>query len=462
MTTETQKIKEQVIVEFTADKMLAVISFGEPKNDGDLLTLDEIKNALHEKGVVYGIKEDELQDIQLNHRYNYKYIIAQGKKPTEGTDGRIEFAFDVENLKELKPKINEDGTVDLKDLSAVKNVKKGDVLAKKIPAVFGEDGCNVLGQPIRPQRVKEARIPKGKNTRVLEDNLTLVADIDGKLEYDDHNIYINSVYTVYGDLDSSVGNIDFVGSVVIQGSINSGYTIKAGGTVEVKGPVDDAVIIAGEDIVLSYGIQGTEKSKLVAKGNVIAKFIQNANVEADGCVITEAIMHSTVTAGDSIRVEMGKGTIVGGNVGATNLIVAKSIGSPMGSVTAVQIGVPPTLYTEHKQLGEQLKAKKAQLDQVDQSVAYLITKGQLDQEKRMMLQKLSATRLPIVEEYETLRARHERIGETLKGVRDGLIKCTGTMYPGVQITVGSLVRYLDDKENNVVVRKVDGEIHIGI
>ena len=322
-----------------------------------------------------------------------------------------------------------------------------------------------MGQAIKPKKVKDARLPKGKNTRILEDNLTLVADIDGKLEYDEHNIYINSVYTVNGDLDSSIGNIDFVGSVVVHGSIHSGFSIKAGGTVEVKGPVDDAVIIAGEDIILSYGIQGTEKSKLVAKGNVIAKFIQNANVEAGGSVVTEAVLHSTVTAGDSVRAEIGKGTIVGGNVSATNLIVARSIGSPMGTVTALQIGVPPTIYTEHKQLGEELKNKKANLDKVDQSVAFLITKshgGRLDEEKRAMLQKLSATRQPIVEEYEALRARFEKIGEMLKGVREGIIKCTGTMYPGVQITVGSLIRYIDDKQNNVVIRKVDGEIHIGI
>ena len=464
MSADNEQIKECVCIEVTPDRMLGVISFTEPKNGGAKLTLDEVKKAIKDKGIIQGIKEDDLLEIYADHRYNYKYIIAQGKPATEGTDGSIEFAFDVEALKKFKPRENEDGTVDLKDLSAVKNVRQGDVLARRILAVPGQAGCNVLGQEVKPKKVKEARIPRGRNTTILEDQVTLVSEIDGKLEYDDHNIYVNSVYTIHGDLDSSIGNVDFVGSVVVHGSIHSGFSIKAGGSVEVKGPVDDAVIIAGEDIFLSYGIQGTEKSKLVAKGNIIAKFIQNANVEAGGNVIAEAILHSTVTAGDSIRAEMGKGTIVGGNVAATNIITARSIGSIMGTATALQIGVPPSIYAEHKQLLVEVKEKRESINKVDQSITFLMSKskdGQLDAQKRMMLQKFNATRQPIVEEYETLKARYDKLGDMLNNVKDGLIKGE-KIYPGVKITFGNLVKYIDDERTKVVVRKQDGDIYVGM
>ena len=465
MSADNEQIRESVCIEVTKDKMLGVISFQEPQNGGGKISLEEVNQAIKDKGIIQGIKEADLLEIYGEHKYNYKYIIAQGKQPTEGVDGRIEFNFDVKGLKQFKPKINDDGTVDLKDLSAVKNVRKGEILATRIPAIQGEDGYNVLGQAVRAKKVKEARIPKGRNTVVLADNVTLVADIDGKLEYDDHNIYINSVFTINGDVDSSIGNVDFVGSVVVQGSIHSGFTVKAGGSVEVKGPVDDAVIIAGEDIFLSYGIQGTEKSKLVAKGNIIAKFIQNANVEAGGNVITEAVLHSTVTAGDSIRAEIGKGTIVGGNVAATNMIVASSIGSPMGTVTAVQIGVPPSIYNEYRELTAEIKEKKDNLNKVDQSISFLMSKsngGQLDVQKRIMLQKLQSTRQPILDEYETLKARQDKLGEMLNSTQEGMIKCNGTIYPGVKVTLGNLIRYIDDEQMNCVVRKKDGEIYIGI
>lgn len=465
MADENGQVKESVCVEVSRDKMLGVISFTAPQNGGRKLTMDEVRLTIKDKGIVQGIKERDLEEIFKEHTYGYKYIIAQGKQPVDGTDGRIEFAFNVEELKQFKPKVNEDGTVNLKDLSAVKNVKVGEHLATKILGTPGEEGFNVQGQIIKAKRGKEARMPKGRNTKVLEDGVTLVAEIDGKLEYDDHNIYINSVYTVSGDLDSSIGNIDFIGSVVVNGSIHSGFTIKAGGSVEVRGPVDDAVIIAGGDIILSYGIQGTEKSKLVAKGNVVAKFIQNAHVEAGGSVITEAILHSKVTAGDSIRTEMGKGTIVGGNIGATNLVIAKSIGSPMGTVTAIQIGVPPSVYTEYKGLGEELKVKRESLNKIDQSIKFLIAKtrnGSLTMQQKAMLQKFNATRQPVLEEYEEVRVRYEKLGESLNSIKEGIIKCTDTIYPGVKITFGNLIKYIDDSYGCVVIRKFEGDIHIGI
>lgn len=462
---ENEVLNESVLVEVTSDKMLGVISFSEPQNGGRKISLEQVKDELDKKGIVKGIKEEDLKELCKEHRYNYKYIIAQGKPAVEGEDGYIEFAFDTQGLKQFKPKINDDGTVDLKDLSAVKNVRKGDKLATRILAKQGEDGFNVLGQVLKPKRVKEARIPKGRNTAILEDGVTLVADIDGKLEYDEHNVYINSVFTINGDLDSSIGNVDFVGSVVVQGSVHSGFTIKAGGSVEVKGPVDDAVIIAGEDIFLTYGIQGTDRSKLVAKGNIIAKFIQNAHVEAGGNIITEAVLHSTVTAGDSVRAELGKGTIVGGNVTATNMVLANSIGSPMGTVTGIQIGVPPSIYAESKQLAEEVKQKKAELNKIDQSISFLMTKNrgkQLDPQKRIMLEKLNLTRKPVLDEYEDMKARLEKLNDMLNNVKEGLIKCSGAIYPGVKVTFGNLIKYIDDKQVRVSIRKQDGDIYIGI
>lgn len=465
MAADAEVVKEKLCIEISQNKMLGVISFVAPKNGGEHLSLEEIKDALKEKGIIYGIKEFDLNEIYYDHNYGYKYIIAEGKSPTDGKDGYIQFTFDPVALKTLKPKENEDGTVDLKDLGVVKNVKAGDHLATKIFATDGEDGINILGQVVKAKRGKEARIPKGKNTKILEDGLTLVAEIEGKLEYDDHNVYISSVYVVEGDLDNSVGNIDFVGSVVINGSIHSGFTVKAGGSVEVKGHVNDAVIIAEGDIVLSYGIQGNSKSKLVAKGNVVTKFIQNTHVEAGGNVISGALLHSDVTAGDSIMVEMGRGTIVGGSASATNLILARSIGSLMGTVTNLQIGVPPTVYAEHKQLSKVMKEKMETLNKIDQGVKFLMKKKEteaLNSQQLEMLKSFSITRQTVVEEYETTKMRYAKISEQLGNLKEGEIQCIGIMYPGVKVTFGNLIKYIDTNHVYAVVRKEDGEITIGV
>lgn len=461
----TKPIDELVLVETSKDKMLGVLGFEEPKNGGGKLSFDQIKREIEKKGIKEGIDTELLNQIASSRKYNYKYIIAKGLQPEDGHDAVLTMSFDEGGIKSFKPQLNKDGTVDFKDLHVVHNVKKGELLAKKTAATEGVNGYNILGQVIKAKKGKDVRIPKGKNTEILADGLSLVSAVDGKLEYDGHNIYVNTVYTLNGDLDSGIGNIDFIGSVVITGSVKSGYTIKAEGSVEVRGSVEDSVIIAGGDILLSYGIQGIEKGKLVSGGNVIAKFIQNTTVEAQKDVITEAIIHSNVSAGNSIKVESGKGTIVGGTVAATHMILAKSIGSPMGTATAVQIGILPNIYLKYKQLDKMLSQKKEDLMKVDQSIKFLLSKSKeirLDKQKQVMLQKLSDARTPLMDEIGFLKKEYDELSDVLREAQDGLIKTTDTIHPGVKITIGNTIKYVDDTQVHCTIRKVDGEIYIGV
>lgn len=458
-----ESINEMIRVEVSKDRMLGVIWFEEPTGDGIRLLEGDIRRAIRDKGIIEGIHEDIINQIVTDRKYNFKYIIAQGKKAIDGEDGVLTFHFDVNRINHFIPKLNEDGTVDFKDLGAVFNVTKGQILASRTLSTDGVPGYNVLGQVIKPRKGKPVRMPRGKNTELLEDDKTLVASLEGKLEYDGYNVYVNTVYILSGDLDSSVGNINCLGSVIINGTVHSGFVIEAKGSVEVRGPVDDAVIIAGGDIMLSYGIQGNEKSKLVSGGNVIAKFIQNACVEAAKDIVTEAILHSTVTAGDSIKVESGKGTIVGGNVSAANIIIARSIGSPMGTVTSIQIGVDPSIYQEHKNLGLELKCKQEELAKVEKSIQFLTAKAKeegLDNNRKMMLHKLSMTKGPLVEETQEIRFKFKTLTDRLRNVQDGIIKVREAIYPGVKFTFGNTIKYIDEKQMGCSIRKQDGDVHI--
>ena len=458
-------VNEAMVVELSKDKMLAIVWFEEPKDGGTRLTIDYIKAEIGKRGIKKGIDEEMLEHIAVNRKHNYKYIVAKGTQPEDGKDAELILNFDPVEIKNFKPKENADGTVDFKNLNAVYNVKKGDLLATKIPATEGTNGYNVLDQVMKAKKGKDVRIPKGKNTEIAEDGISLVASLDGKLEYDGHNVYVNTVYTLNGDLDSSIGNIDFIGSVVISGSVHSGFTIKAEGSVEVKGPVEDAIIIAGGDIFLSYGIQGIEKGKLVSGGNVVAKFIQNATVEARKDIITEAIIHSHVSAGNSIKVENGKGTIVGGSAAATNIILARSIGSPMGTATSVQIGILPSIYQKHRQIEASLNEKRDNLAKVEQSIKFLLTKSKeakFDEQRQMMFQKLSAARGPLIEEIESLKKEYNELSEIVRDAQDGLIKVMDTVHPGVRLTIGNTVKYIDDTQVRCTIRKLDGDIHIGL
>ena len=96
--------------------------------------------------IKYGLKEEVLLNVLKNKIVNEKVLIAEGKEPINGKDGKIKYYFDFE--KPLLPKIKPDGTVDYKELDSINVVKSGDIIAEIIPPEEGEDGIKVNGESI--------------------------------------------------------------------------------------------------------------------------------------------------------------------------------------------------------------------------------------------------------------------------------------------------------------------------
>lgn len=454
---------EEIVVELSIDKMLGVVSFIEPGKDGSELSEEQIKRAIAHKGIVYGIEKDTLEEIVIKRKYNYKYIIAKGKRPEVGQDGYIDYKFDRANINKVTPTLKEDGTVDYKDLGIIHNTRQDDILAVKVLPQVGEDGFNVLGEVLSGRVGKDVRIPVGKNTRVLPDKLTLVAAIDGQIEYGLESISISPTFFVDHDVDSSIGNIDFIGNVTVNGIVQSGYRIKAKGNVEVRGYVEAAHIEAGGNIILHYGIQGGDKGVLHAGGNVIAKFIQNSNVYAGEDIITEAILHSEVSADGEILVQKGKGTLVGGSTIAGRKIVANTIGSNMSTVTHIQIGTSKEVLNEYKNQMIRFRELREEIDKVDKSINFLESKakeGTLPQDRLELLDKLIKTKQFLVTEMQRVKITCTEKEEIISCSDTGMIQIKDKVYQGVRVIIGNATKYIAKEQGNCLIRKVGGEISI--
>lgn len=454
---------ETLKIEISIDKMLACMTFGEVGSEGKRITPEQIKRAIQEKGITYGIDEDVMREIYNQRRNNYKYFFAKGKKPIAGENAYIKYEFDVETLNKLQPTLREDGSADLKDLNIIHNVAEGQVLAIKVKAGEGTPGINVLGERAQARPGKDVRLPAGKNTKVLEDGITIVAQIEGQVEYDQHNIYISPTFFVKEDVDSSTGNIDFVGNVVVNGIVHSGFSIKAGGNVEVRGYVEAAKIEAGGDIILHHGVQGSDKGLLEAEGNIIAKFVQNSELHAGGDIITEAILHSEVSANGDVFVQKGKGTIVGGTIVTGKKIIANTVGSTMATVTNIQIGVSKELLSEYQELQGKYRSLKEEIDKVNKGILFLETRGkegELPPDKKELLRKLINTRIILTNQIESTKLQHSQKEEIIRNSNKGLIKVKGKIYPGVKIIMGNQTRYIVQEENHCIIQKQDGVIAI--
>ena len=210
-----------------------------------------------EYDICFGIEEDAINGLLEKREYQRPVLIACGRKPEDGEDGQIEFHFSLEkNIRNVLEE-KEDGRIDFREACKIENVLQGQLLVTRKPAGKGTNGTDVFGRDVAAKKGREAVMPIGKNVTLSEDKNSLFAKISGVASLQSGKVIVAPAYTVNGDVDMAVGNIDFDGDVLIEGNVNSGFSVRADGTVTVMGVVEDAHIESGRDIVLKAGNTGS-------------------------------------------------------------------------------------------------------------------------------------------------------------------------------------------------------------
>ena len=138
--------------------------------------------------------------------------------------------------------------------------------------------------------MKKAHLEFGHNIEISEDRRRLTSLVDGHVSLVEGKVFVSDVYEVE-NVDLSTGNIDFEGSVQVNGNVSSNFVIRAGSNVIISGVVEGAYIEAGGNIIIARGMNGMAKGTLKAGGNIVAKFLENATASAGGYVSTESILH---------------------------------------------------------------------------------------------------------------------------------------------------------------------------
>lgn len=180
------------------------------------------------------------------------------------------------------------------------------------------------------------------------------------------------------NVDVSTGDIEYDGSILIRGNVFSGYSVKATGDIEIKGVVEGAMVESEGNISIARGMNGMSKGRLKARGHVVSKYLENAQVFAGGYVAAEAILHSQIYAGSEIEVTGRKGFITGGKVMASKRIAVKTLGSAMGASTVVTVGVNPELKMRQAELLKQMQELRKQIANIEPVLRAVIQKKQLN------------------------------------------------------------------------------------
>ena len=332
---EEKMLDSECNVKLSKDKMKAYITLTKPIG-GEDISEEAIYEALNTEKVTFNIKDSVIKDSVINKIYDKEILIAEGLEPQSGKDAELTYHFDISD--EIAITIDKDGKINYRELDLIENVRAGQKLVTLTPHTEGIPGKNVLGEDIPGKDGKKIALPKGKNVNVSEDELELYAAVDGEAKIIDGKVNVYSVYEVKHDVDNSTGNIRFNGKVVVMGNVLTGFVIEAEGDVEVYGVVEGALIKSGGSIILHRGIQGMNRGELYCDGDLVARFIENSKIDVKGNVQSDAIMHSQVTCGKKLEATGRKGLLVGGTFKVGEEINAKVVGSPMATVTEIEVG----------------------------------------------------------------------------------------------------------------------------
>lgn len=429
--------RESYKLEVSPDKMQAIVRFYAPSKNGGKMTKSEFISDLEFKGIKFGIQEDAIDQYFQKRRFCEDIIVAVGQAPRHGADAYIEYYFSTD-LK-ARPTLKEDGSVDFFHLNTINHCHKGDVLAKLFPEDVGDAGTNVLGENLKPREVKKNKLKFGRNITLSEDKLTITSDVDGHVTLVDDKVFVSDVLTVE-NVDNSTGDIDYEGSVQVNGNVCANFTIRARGNIEVSGVVEGAYLEAGGDIIIARGMNGMGRGELNAKGNIVAKFMENTTATARGYVSAESILHSNVQAGDEVTVSGRRGFITGGKVCASNCVTVKTLGSAMGADTIIEVGADPTLKSRildlQKEIAEAsrvVKSVKPLLDATQQKMAKGI---KLSPEQVQYMKSLIALNQLKKKEIEDKTQEMEDLQDSLASVTNAQVVVTGEVFQGTKIAIG--------------------------
>lgn len=441
------------------DKMTAVARFFPPTEGGSLLSLEALVKDLRFHNITYGLQINDMQDFFAAREYCKDIVVARGKEVLQGENAYIEYFFNTDV--HARPTIREDGSVDFFNLNAISHCSKGQVLARIVPAVKGTHGRNVLGERIEAYAVKPICFRYGRNIEVSDDKLSLLSMVDGHVTLVDDKVFVSDIYEVE-NVDNSTGNIEYEGSVQINGNVISNFSVTAKGNVIVNGVVEGAAITAGGNIIIARGMNGMAKGKLVAGGNIIAKFLENATAEAEGYVQTESILHSTVMAGKYIEVNGKRGFITGGHVVAAETLTVKTLGSELGAPTVVEVGADPKIKERYQQLQKDIGEIQRVLNStrsIINSYAEKRAKGvQLTKEQLEYLKSVILLDTSKKKELERNTGKIEAIQKKLNTQNKAYVDVLGQVYAGTKIIIGDLSMVVPNSCKTCRFEKIRGNV----
>lgn len=425
---------------------------------GESVEPEEIYEVLNKQHVNYGIDDEVVSALCKLNEDVIDELVAEGQPHIHGIDCEIINSFEAHV--DAHPTILEDGTVDFKALNIFQKVSEGQTVATKIPATEGIDGMTVTGKVIRARNGKEIKFSYGDNIEESEDGLVLKATSDGIYKFENGKMSILNFMELNDGVGVETGNIDFKGDIVVNGNVCSGYNVHCDGNLTINGMVEAANLDCTGDLTITKGVSGHNECLIQCGGNFVVKYIDNAEVCVKGNLEAGEILNSKVFCDGHVIVKGKKGHIIGGEITARYAIDATTIGSRLGVITLINLGVDIDSVKELRLLKDDIKEEKETIRRLKQFIAVLSAKekkGIMTKEEGATLEKCykSLEQLEYMVKEKTSRFNHLR--EILLKAQKGQLK-TETIYPDTLVKIGRHSYFIDEAILRSILKKSDDQI----
>ncbi len=439
---------EYITVFISNDEMEACIEVD--CEDGSVITAADIQKKLKSKGVSQGLLPDEIETIVQEKKYHQTIVIAKGKEPKRGEDGRFEFFFNTNPTRE--PHIMEDGTADFRAINWYEVVKEGQKIAYYHEATFGTSGYTVTGKFLKPRRGIDKGALIGKNIVMAPDKKTYTAGITGKIDLlGDHRVDITHVW-VLDEVNLTTGDINFEGSVYVNGNVARGSTIVATDNIVIAGFVEGATIKCGGDVCLRKGMNGGGVGVIEARGNVMGQFFEAARVLSGGDVSAHYCLNSEVSAVGKVSIYGKKGMIAGGVTRGAQGITAYTVGNRAKITTILNAGIDNAFMNNLWQLEGRIEGVNKELAILNNS--YEDFKKKYSPEIRNAMEifiKIENAIYTKNQQLKELKDELTKVEAEMNEMMGAKVSVGGVMYEGTEVIIDN-VKWKAFEISDVIVR----------
>lgn len=440
-----EKREAQLSLKVAKDEMTATLTIVPPQG-GAPITEQDIKVLLDRERIVHGIVADAVATAIQAQRAD-GVVVAQGTAPIPGDD--TTFQTLLPEISDRRPKINEDGTVDYREIGAFFTVHAGTPLMTRMPFTNGIAGTTVHGTVVPSKPGRDIPYAPGlAGTRLDDANRDqLVSAIGGQPVLVDHGVRVEPVINLK-TVDLESGNIDFDGTVNVAGDVVAGLKIKTTGDIHVAGMVEGALLEAGGHINITKGVIGRGElhgpdgtpgsgiAQIRAGGSIHARFIENAIVNCTGDLyVDELLAHCDVCAEGVVVVgkpKAKKGHIMGGSVTATHGIKALIAGSSSGVKTRLEAGLSRAVRAALENIRTTLTAKSAEHEKLTTLLA------RASQIPKPLAERARATLLSNEKEIATLTGERDKLQAQAQQDSSARIALSVTTFEGTSLQLGEV------------------------